>query len=286
MAFDIPVTSIFLAFGGLSILILIKDALRANARVEAYLKYLWIYFLIFSVAELLSLAAAIWILAVVSFVTLREYFSLLAIRLQDRWGLWGAYLAIPFMFYFVQIESYDIFIISIPIYTFLVIPFLVALGGGETEGTVFSVGAIDFGLFLLVYCAGHIGYLMVFSTWAAVLLVLNVAICDSVAFLLASIKQGPWPGNFLRFLVSIPLTALLSFAFSSLADIPWLHALIIGIIIPVVVAVGRYTMAYIEADLGIAIDYEYLRRGRLINSSCSLLFAAPVVFHYIRHFLL
>ena len=286
MAFEIPATSILLTFGGLSILILIKDALRANARVEAYLKYLWLYSLIFTVAELLSFAAAIWILAVVSFVTLREYFSLLAIRLQDRWGLWGAYIAIPFMFYFVQIEYYAMFIISIPIYTFLVIPFLVTLGGEETEGTVFSVGAIDFGLFLLVYCAGHIGYLMVFSTWAAVLLVLNVAICDSVAFLFASIKRRPWPGKFLRFLVSIPLTVLLSIAFSSLAPIPRQHAMVIGIIIPVVVAVGRYTMTYIEADLGIASDYEYLRRGRLINSSCSLLFTAPVVFHYIRFFLL
>jgi len=219
-------------------------------------------------------------------VTLREYFSLLAIRHQDRWGLWGAYLAIPFMFYFIQIDYYGMFIVSIPIYTFLIIPFLVALGGKETEGTVFSVGAIDFGLFLLIYCAGHIGYLMIISTWAAVLLVLNVAICDGVAFLLASIKGRPWTGHILRYLVAIPFTATLSIILSKWTTIPWLHGLIIGIIIPVVVAVGRYTMTYIEADLGIAHDYDFLRRGRLINSSCSLLFAAPIVFHYLRYFLL
>lgn len=285
MVFGLPSITILWAFGGLSILVLLKDALKLPARAEAYLKYLWVYFLIFTSAELLSLGVAIWILAIVSFVALREYFSLLAIRLQDRWGLWGAYLAIPFMFYFIQIDYYGMFIVSIPIYIFLIIPFLVALGGKETEGTVFSVGAIDFGLFLLVYCAGHIGYLMIISTWAAVLLVLNVAVCDGVAFLLASIKKRPWTGNILRYLVAMPFTAVLSITLSKWSIIPWLPALILGIIIPVVVAVGRYAMTYIEADLGIAYDYDVLRKGRLINSSCSLLFAAPVVFHYIKYFL-
>ena len=68
------------------------------------------------------------------------------------------------MIRFIQIDWYGMFIISIPVYAFLVIPFLIALGGKQTEGTVFSIGAIDFGLFLLVYCIGHIGYLAFFST--------------------------------------------------------------------------------------------------------------------------
>jgi phosphatidate cytidylyltransferase len=190
------------------------------------------------------------------------------------------------MFYFIQVDYYGMFIVSIPIYTFLIIPFLVALGGKKTEGFVFSVGAIDFGLFLLVFCAGHIGYLMLFSTWASVLLVLNVAICDGVAFLLASSKRRPWTGNILRYLVSLPFTVTLSITLSSWTTIPRLHGAIIGIIIPMVVAIGRYTMSYIEADLGIANDYDSLRRGRLLNSSCSMLFTAPIIFHYIRYFLL
>jgi phosphatidate cytidylyltransferase len=285
MIFDLPDKIIFCILGGLSILVILKDVLRAPARAEAYLKYLWMYFLVFTTAKLLSFTVAVWLLALVSFVTLREYFSLLAIRLQDRWGLWGAYLAIPFMFYFIQIDNYGMFIVSIPIYVFLIIPFLVALGGEQTEGTVFSIGVIDFGLFLMVFCAGHIGYLMIISIWAAVLLVLNVAICDGIAFVLASFKRKPWKGNILRYLVAIPFTAALSITLSNWISIPWLHALILGAMIPAVVAVGRYAMTYIETDLGIAYDYDNLRKGRLINSSCSLLFAAPVVFHYIRYFL-
>lgn len=285
MVFNIPVTPLVWVLGGLSLIVFIKDILRPPARVEAYLKHLWVYFLVFTVAELFTFAIAVWILAAVCFVALREYLSLVDIRFQDRWGLWGAYLAIPFMAYFIQVNWYDMFIISIPIYTFLIIPFLVALGGKETEGTVFSVGAIDFGLFLFVYCTGHIGYLMLFSTWAAVLLVLNVTVSDGVAFLLSSSGKRPWTGNIIKYLISIPITVVLSVSLIDWTGIPWHHSIIIGAAIPILVAVGRYTMTFIEADLGIAKDYDHLRRGRLINSSCSLLFAAPIIFHYMRYFL-
>jgi phosphatidate cytidylyltransferase len=285
MIFNMPDTFLIWVLGGLSILVFIKDIIRPAARVEAYLKHLWVYFLVFTVAELFTFAISVWILAVVCFVALREYLSLVEIRFQDRWGLWGAYLAIPFMVYFIQVDWYGMFIISIPIYTFLVIPFLVALGGKQTEGTVFSVGAINFGLFLFVYCTGHVGYLMLFSTWAAVLLVLNVTVSDGVAFLLSSSNKRPWTGNIIKYLVSIPITVILSVLLIDWTGIPWHHSIIIGTTIPFLVAVGRFTMTFIEADLGIAKDYDHLRRGRLVNSSSSLLFAAPIIFHYIRYFL-
>jgi len=286
MIFNMPDTFLIWVLGGLSILVFIKGIIRPAARVEAYLKHLWIYFLIFTVAEFTSFAISILLLAAVSFFVLREYLSLIDIRFQDRWGLWGAYLAIPFMAYLIQVDWYGLFIISIPIYIFLIIPFLVALGGKEFDGTVFSVGAIDFGLFLFVFCNGHIGYLMLFSTWAAILLVLNVTISDGIAFYLSSSSRKPWTGNIVRYFVAIPITVSLSVLFTNWSSIPWHHSIVIGIIIPILVALGRYTMTFIEADLGIAKDYDHLRRGRLINSSCSLLFAAPVIFHYIRYFLI
>ena len=71
----------------------------------------------------------------------------------------AAYLAIPFMFWFIQTDWYGMFIISIPVYAFLVIPIAITVGGRDAEGSVLSIGALDLGLFLLVYCIGHIGYL-------------------------------------------------------------------------------------------------------------------------------
>lgn len=272
-------------FGGVSILSAAAGAAGINARVQAYLRFLWAFFLVFTVAETVSFPVAIWILAPLCFVGLREYFSLLDIRLQDRWGLWGAYLSIPFMVYYIQIDWYGMFIISIPVYAFLIIPFLIALGGKQTEGTVFSIGAIDFGLFLFVYCAGHIGYLAFFSTWMAIMLLLNVALCDLVAYALGTWGKPPWVGNVIKYTASIPLTIPLTLALSGWTGIPWNHSFILGALIPVLVAVGRYTIVYIELDLGIARDHLVPGRGRLIDSGASSLYAAPIVFHYIRYFL-
>ena len=88
----------------------------------SYVSYPWIFFLSFTAAETIAFTAGIWILALVCFRALREYFSLVHIRLQDRLGILGAYLSIPFMIYFIQIDWYGMFVISIPVYAFLAIP--------------------------------------------------------------------------------------------------------------------------------------------------------------------
>lgn len=282
---DPPRVVIVLIFVALSVLALMARRLRLGSRAEAYTRYLWVCFLVFTVAEVASFQIAIWILAGACFAGLREYFSLIDIRLQDRWGILGAYLAIPFMIVFIQIDWYGMFIISVPVYAFLLVPFLITLGGKETEGTVFSIGAIDFGLFLLVYCLGHIGYLTLFSTWMAIALILNVAVCDVIAYLLGSRGWPFWTGSFTKYAASIPFTVVLMAALSGWSGIPWNHSLVLGILIPVLVAVGRHTMVYIESDLRIAVDHLVPGRGRIIDSFTSALFAAPVVFHYIRYFL-
>lgn len=46
------------------------------------------------------------------------------------------------MILFIQVDWYGMFIISIPVYAFLVILSLIALGGKQAEGTVFSIDAL------------------------------------------------------------------------------------------------------------------------------------------------
>jgi len=283
---DLSKAVIALIFLVLSVLALLKKVAKVRFLRGIYINYLWTFFLIFTVSEFLSFKAAIWILAILCFIALREYFTLVDIRLQDRWGILGAYLSIPFMIIFIQIDAYGMFIISIPVYAFLVIPFLVTLGGKETEGTISSTGAIDFGLFLLVYCIGHIGYLALFSTWKAIMLILNVAICDLIAFLLVKSKKPPWSGVITQYFVSAPVAVILTLLLSRWTGIPWLHSLILGLLIPALVVIGRRTIKYIESDLGIGTGRLLPGKGRVLDSLRSFLYAAPVVFHYIRYFYL
>ena len=283
---DLSKAVIALIFLVLSVLALLKKVAKVKFLRGIYINYLWTFFLIFTVSEFLSFKAAIWILAILCFVALREYFTLVDIRLQDRWGILGAYLSIPFMIIFIQIDAYGMFIISIPVYAFLVIPFLVTLGGKETEGTISSTGAIDFGLFLLVYCIGHIGYLALFSTWKAIMLILNVSICDLIAFLLEKSKKPPWSGAVTQYFVSAPVTIIFTLLLSGWTGIPWLHSLILGLFIPALIVIGRRTIKYIESDLGIGTGRLLPGKGRVLDSLRSFLYAAPVVFHYIRYFYL
>lgn len=249
----------------------------------SYIKYLWALLLIIHVSEWLSFTAAAWMLAFFSFLALREYFSLIDIRLQDRWGILGAYLSIPFMTYLVQIHWYGMFIISIPVYTFLVIPLLVALGGHRTKGAVFSIGAIDFGLFLFVYCAGHIAYLTLFSTWMAVFLVVGVAICDIVGRLrfFKDNTLGSFAG---RYVVSAPCVVAVAIAMSGWMTLPVWHCVSLGLLLPFLVVAGNFAISAIEYDLNISEDHLLPGTGQIIHGARSFLFSAPVVFHYIRYF--
>lgn len=281
---DVSKAAIVLIFLVLSVFALLKRVTKVSVLRGLYINYLWTFFLIFTVSEFLSFNVAIWILAILCFVALREYFTLVDIRLQDRWGILGAYLSIPFMIIFIPLNWYGLFIISIPVYAFLVIPFLVVLGGKKTEGTISSIGAIDFGLFFLVYCIGHIGYLALFSIWWAIMLILNVSICDFIAFLLKKSKKPCLSSVLIHYFISAPVTIIFTLALSFWTGIPWLHSLILGLLIPALVAIGRYTLTYIEADLGIGGGRLLPGKGRVIDSLRSFLYAAPVVFHYIRYF--
>jgi len=268
----------------LTILLAVGRLARLRFPLQGHLPYLWTFFLACGVAEFLSFAAAAWIVALLCFVALKEYFTLVDIRWQDRWAILGAYAAIPFMTYYIQIDWYGMFIISIPVYAFLVIPFLVALGGREAQGSVLSVGIIDFGLFLFVYCVGHLAYLARYGTWKALVVILGVALADLVA---ALVRPGGQPGlarTAQRCLVAVPLSAGLFLALSSWTGIPPMHSLLLGALTPLLASVGRYTIAYIEADLGIDREAAVPGKGRIVDTLRSFLYVSPVAFHYIRYY--
>lgn len=281
---DMPKTTVVLIFLCLSLFSILKRIFKIKFTYDSYLNYLWTFSLIFAVSEAISFKIAIWILALLCFVALREYFTLVDIRLQDRWGILGAYLSIPFMIIFIQLDAYGMFITSIPIYAFLVIPFLITLGGKEIEGTLFSIGVIDFGIFLLVYCIGHIGYLSLFSTWMAVMLILNVAVCDSISILMRKWIKPPRHWVLPQYFMSAPVIVILTLVLSEWTRIPRLHCIFLGILIPALVAIGRHTIRYIEKDIGIRRDELVPGKGQVLDSLRSFLYTAPVVFHYIRYF--
>lgn len=283
MPFDSPSFYVLLSLAILSLLLTAGALSRSRLKLPFYLRSLWLFCLVFVAAEWLGFGTAVWILALFSFCALREYFSLVDIRLEDRWGMLAAYLSIPFMTWLIQIDWYGFFIVSIPVYAFLVVPFLVALGGGEKRGTVFSIGVIDFGLFLQVYCMGHIGYLLRHSTWLGMLLVGGVALCDLVDRRFQPDGGGRIRTALLKYLLAAPLPFALALLLGARVGVPLPQGIGLGLLLPALVLTGNFTTAAIEDDLGIAPEELEPGKGRLMDSLRSYLFTAPVVFHYLRY---
>jgi phosphatidate cytidylyltransferase len=233
-----------------------------------------------AVAHWVSFTPALWLLALLSFSGLREYLSLTDLRPEDRWAMLAAYLSVPFLFYLVQIDWYGFFIVSIPVYVFVIVPFLVALGGRDPLGSVFSAGAIDFGLFLFVYCLGHLAYLARASTALALWLVLGVMVCDLIDRQVSRLGGG-WP---LKLAIAVLPVFALALVLGRPDDLPRAQAAFIAALLPILVLMGNFTLSVMETDLGIDPGELEPGRGRLIDGMRPLLFAAPVVFHVLRYF--
>ncbi len=271
---DLLVPPILLAL--LTIVLLAGRLSGGRFTLPGYFRYVQAFLLVCVVADFLSFAPAVWLMAIISFRALREYFTLVDLRIEDRWGILGAYLSIPFMIYLIQIDWYGFFIVSIPVYAFIVIPFLVTLGDSEGRGCLLSVGAIDFGLFFFVYCLGHIAYLAFFSSWLLLLLLIVVTACNMSNRL--TLRWGMIGGWLVSCVVSLAITWLLR---------PWTlipagPSLFVGILIPTLVRMSDYTIGVLEKDLGISPADLEPGRGRVLDSLKSYLFAAPIVFHFLR----
>ncbi len=280
----IPSMLLLCIFGIISVLYVVRTVLRGHHPLDAYLYRIWLLFLFIAIAHFVSFSVGIWILALICFSALREYFSLIDIRLQDRLGILGGYLSIPFMFYYIHTGWYNMFIIAIPVYTFLAIPLLVTLGGKETRGTVFSVGSIVLGLLLFVYCLGHIGYLARYSIWMTVMLVLCVAVCDVIAHLVHHKIHRPSLNLLARYMLPIPVTVPIALLLSCLTEISRFHAVILGLLIPLLVIMGHHTIDYVKADLGVTDEALLPGRGQILDTMKSLFYASPIVFHYFNYF--
>ena len=273
--------SIFLALTVLSIVFLL---LFRESRFCGYAKYITYLFFVMLISETVSFYLACWLWIVLSFLALREYFSLVDIRLQDRFAILIAYTSVPFMMHLIYYNLYNIFIISIPVYYFLLIPLLVALGGKISEGAISSIGIICLGMFLFVFCLGHLVYMSNFSIWMTGTIVIGVSVCDVISFIAFRSRMAEWIKIVIIYVVSIPFTVAVSIGFSGWSGIPMPHSAILGALLPAIVIGARYVIRYVSKDLGVIEEDLRPGRGAIITYLGSLVFAGPIFLHYIRYF--
>jgi phosphatidate cytidylyltransferase len=257
----------------------------------------WTILTLFAGSILLGIKGTLWLLGFVSFLALKEYFSLIPTRRSDRRVLFWAYLAIPLQYYWVYIGWFGMFLIFIPVYLFLLIPLRKVLIGG-TEGFLRSVGTIHWGLMITVFSLSHAGYLMVLPASVSpvggagllLFLVVLTELNDVMQYVwgksLGHRKVAPSvsPGKTWGGLAGgIGSTMLLAWIAA-----PWLtpfndtQALAAGLLIGMFGFIGDITLSAVKRDIGIKDSGQLIPgHGGILDRVDSLTYTAPLFFHYL-----
>lgn len=259
----------------------------------------WAMVALFGAALALGTGATLWLLGLVSFLALKEYFSLIPTRRGDRRVLFWAYLAIPLQYGWAAMGWYGMFIIFIPVYLFLFIALRKVLIG-ETESFLRSTATIQWGLMTTLFSLSHAGYLLALPEAASpaggagllLFLVLLTELNDVAQYLwgksLGRRKAAPTvsPNKTLEGLLGGVVTTTLA----AWLIAPWLtpltdyQAVVAGLLIGVFGFTGDLTLSAVKRDLGIKESGALLPgHGGILDRVDSLTFTAPLFFHFLYY---
>ena len=115
---------------------------------------------IFVLASLLHPVITFVSLGLLSFFALKEISSISKnVRDADRSVLIWCFLAIPIQYYFAYIGHYGLFLIFIPVFMYLWIPFMLVVKG-ETEDISRSMSVLPTQLIFTVFAISHLAFLV------------------------------------------------------------------------------------------------------------------------------
>ena len=259
----------------------------------------WIIVSFFTVGAMLNTTVAMFFFGLLSYLALKEYFTLIPSRKTDRRIIFYAYLSIIVQYYFASIQWYGMFIIWIPVYLFLLLPFRQVLIG-ETKGFLENTSRVQWGLMMFVFGLSHMAYLITLApasghtvggTELVLYLVLLTQLNDVLQYIwgksigknkiIPKVSPNKTIEGFVGAFVSISVLAML---FSFLTPFSLLEALIAGMIISLAGFIGDVVISMIKRDIGVKDSGELLPgHGGILDRVDSLTYTAPLFFHYVYY---
>jgi phosphatidate cytidylyltransferase len=278
-----------------------SDATRAvianlNARTRAW----WAMSAIFALSLLVGGIGTLLLFALLSFLALREYMTLVPTRRGDHRTLfWVFFIITPLQYYLIAIDWYGFYVMMIPALAFLLIPTRIALAG-DTEHFLERAAKIQFGLMICAYCLSHAPALLILhipgyggqDAKLLLYLVLVDQMSDVLQYvwgkLLGRHKIVPlvspnktWEG----FLGGVATATLIGAGIWWAAPFTPLQSAVMALVICLMGFAGGLVMSAIKRDAGVK-DYGTIIEGHggILDRIDSLCFAAPVFFHLVRYF--
>jgi len=251
-------------------------------------------------AILVGEIATLCLFGLLSFLALREFITLTPTRRADHHTLfWAFFVIIPLQYFLLGAGWYGMFIIFVPVWSFIFIAIRSTLTGDSTR-YLERAAKIQWGLMLCVYCLSHLPALMLlditdFGGRQAELLVWVIVVAQ-----MSDVLQYVWGKCLGRHQVAPHLSpnktweGLLGGAISA-SGIgmalwwltpygPW-YALAMAGTVTALGFAGGIVMSAIKRDGGVK-DFGHLipGHGGILDRVDSLLFTAPVVFHLTRFY--
>lgn len=260
----------------------------------------WIVALIFMLIVVSSKAVSLVLLGFVSFLALKEFFTMVPMRLSDNIPILCAYFAIPIQYYWIGGQWFTMFIVFIPIYLFLFFPTVVALSG-EGKGFLRSTTTMHWGVMAAVFSISHIGYLNMLD-YKGIHIGSQLVVYLFVLTECNDIGQYLWNKLFgtrkvlTRFTDQKTLEGLAGGCVSTiilavllgpiLTPFTVLHSVCMGVLIGVFGLVGDIVGRAITEDIGIKNSKVRLLPGHggVLERINSLIYTAPIMFHFVYYF--
>ena len=271
------------------------DYLELKQRIQSWW---WMIGILFGIL-LAPTTVSIIFFALLSFLALKEFFSIMPTRQADRRILLWAYLAIPLQYYWVATNWYGMFLIFIPIYVFLFLP-MRAVFIGETKGFIRSLGTIHWAVMLSVLCVSHIAYLLQLpvkneqaGALGLVLFLIFITQFNDVCQYIWGKTLGKhkiipkvspkktWEG-FIGGVITVTLIS--GFVAPYLTPLTMVEGFVAGTLIAISGFVGDVVISSVKRDLAIKDSGTLIPgHGGLLDRIDSLIYTAPLFFHFLYY---
>jgi phosphatidate cytidylyltransferase len=267
-----------------------------NARIRAW----WKMYTIFGLSILLGRIGALVVFAVISFLAMREYMTLVPTRRGDHRTLfWSFFVIMPLQYYLVGAQRYGLFSIMIPVLAFIFVPTSIAIAG-DTSNFLERSAKIQFGLMVCVYCLSHAPALLLlnipgFAGHNARLL-LYLGFVDQMNDILQYVwdkligkhkiawRVSPnktWEG----FAAGVVSATVIGTALWWATPFTPLQSAGMSFMICLLGFAGSLVISALKRDIGIK-DFGVVIEGQggILDHVDSLCFAAPIFFHLVRYY--
>ena len=264
------------------------------------LKSFFLIVLFFTLAFCFNHITAFVFLTLISYLCFKEFLSLIQPRKTDRNVLLWAYWSIPISFYIIYIHWAALFYLWIPLYVFILISIRMVMAS-NVNGFLKNLAVLQYGLMTTVYALGYLGLLaiipMKYNPQGGALGLLFFILVFTVSNDFIQMFSGKtfgkhkiipkvspnktWEGLIGGVIGSTILAVIMG---RLLTPFSVGQLIFLGSALSVFGFFGDVTMSAIKSDLGVKDTSSLIPgHGGILDRLDSLLFTAPLFFHYFAY---